>query len=89
MKTRMFVIPILALSALAYADEGDPAETIKLLDRDGDGRVSVVEYTASPGKTRAEFGRIDGDADGYVTAAEMDAHRKAKQDSAELEEEEG
>jgi Ca2+-binding EF-hand superfamily protein len=89
MKTRsMLVIPIFALSALAFADEGDTAETMKMLDSDGDGRVSATEYTASPGKTRAEFARIDRDADGYLTAAEMDAHRTAKKASEEAEEEE-
>lgn len=90
MKTRrLWAIPILALSALASADEGDTAETIRMLDRDGDGRVSAAEYTASPGKTRGEFDRIDRNADGYATAAEMDAHAKARKASEEVEEEEG
>ena len=83
----LLVIPIFALSALAFADEG--AEQLKLLDSDGDGRVSATEYTASPGKTRAEFARIDRDADGYLTAAEIDAYQKARKATAEPEEEEG
>ena len=89
MKARsLLAIPIFAVSSLAFAGEGDIAETMKMLDRDGDGRVSASEYTASPGKTRAEFERIDRNADGYATAAEMGAHSKAKKDSEEIEEEE-
>lgn len=84
----LLVIPLLALAGAASAAEGG-AQTLEALDSDGDGRISANEFTASPGKTRSEFTRIDRDGDGYLTAAEIDAYRKAMKESEEAEEEEG
>lgn len=84
---RMRTLPLaitLALAGPAIADE----DMLSMLDGDRDGRVSAAEFTASPGKTRREFDRIDRDGDGYATAAELSAHAKAKQASSESEEEE-
>lgn len=82
------VIPLLTLAGAATATE-DAAQTLETLDSDGDGRISATEYTASPGKTRSEFTRIDRNSDGYLTAAEIDAYRKTLKESEEAEEEEG
>jgi Ca2+-binding EF-hand superfamily protein len=83
----LLVIPLLALAGAAIAAE-DAAQMLEALDGDGDGRISATEYTASPGKTRSEFTRIDRDGDGYLTAAEIDAYRKTMKESEEAEEEE-
>lgn len=82
------VVPLLALAGAAIAAEG-AMQTLETLDSDGDGRISATEYTASPGKTRSEFTRIDRDGNGYLTAAEIDAYRKSMRESEEAEEEEG
>jgi Ca2+-binding EF-hand superfamily protein len=84
----LLAIPLLALAGAALAAEGS-AQTLEALDSDRDGRISVTEYTASPGKTRSEFTRVDRDGDGYLTAAEIDAYRKTMKESEETEEEEG
>ncbi len=42
------------------------------LDRNGDQRVTLVEYRAA---TQASFDQLDTDLDGVVTTAEMQAAR--------------
>ncbi len=66
-------------TALANHHEST-AEKIKMLDSDGDGQVSAVEYTAKSGMNQADFDMIDADKDGFATAAEMDAHKAMKMD---------
>jgi Ca2+-binding EF-hand superfamily protein len=82
------VIALLPFAGAAIAAE-DAAQTLEALDSDGDGRISATEYTASPGKTRREFTRIDRDGDGYLSMAEIGAYRKTMKESEEAEEEEG
>jgi Ca2+-binding EF-hand superfamily protein len=55
-------------------DERRARHVIKRLDTNGDGVVSQDEFLAAA-KTR--FGRIDKDADGFIDAGEMPAHRWA------------
>ncbi len=66
----------MALAGTAAANHHEStAEKVKMLDTDGDGRVSQAEFTAKDGKNAADFARIDANRDGYVTAAEMDAYK--------------
>ncbi|MEZ0469952.1 hypothetical protein [Luteimonas salinilitoris] len=49
-------------------------------DGDGDGRISAAEFeTAHPDKA-GKFANIDTNSDGFIDAAEHDAHRAAKGD---------
>lgn len=66
------------------ADNKTTAEKIRMLDTDGDGRVSAAEYTAKDGKTQADFARIDTDGDGYASSAEMEAHASMKHDQRSM-----
>ncbi len=80
---RITQISVLA-AAMAFAASASAgghkttAEKIQSMDTDGDGRVSQAEFTAKDGKTAADFARIDTNRDGFITAAEMDAHKAAK-----------
>lgn len=62
----------------------DPAEMIKKRDKDGDGKLSLAEFTEGlEGErlTRAQgfFKRIDKDSDGFVTLEELKSRpRKGK-----------
>ncbi|MEO6248166.1 MAG: hypothetical protein ABIO85_06235 [Sphingomicrobium sp.] len=51
------------------------ATVMKRLDRNGDGKVSLVEYRAL---TLANFDRLDTDLDGFVSAAEQRAGAKPR-----------
>lgn len=53
--------------ALAGQDQGDH---MKMMDANGDGKVTAAEHTAGAQKM---FTKMDSDGDGLVTAAEMDA----------------
>ncbi len=76
-----FLVAAMAVAGVASAHNHEStAEKIRMLDTDGDGRVSQAEFTAKDGKTAADFARIDTNRDGFVTAAEMDAY-KARKDS--------
>ena len=66
---------IMAVAGAASAgDNKSTAEKIQMLDTDSDGRVSASEYTAKDGKTQADFAKVDANADGFATSAEMKAH---------------
>ncbi len=62
----------IAASPRALERDNDMAQhTVKKLDTNGDGVVSLDEYLAAA-KTR--FGRLDKNGDGYITADEAPAH---------------
>ena len=90
MKSINSILAVLALSVAfaTAADEKtpaaagekpkrDPAETIKKLDKDGDGKVSAEEWKAiptaktDPAKAAESFKKLDKDGDGFVTLEEM------------------
>jgi Ca2+-binding EF-hand superfamily protein len=52
------------------AAEADAAARIRLIDQDGDGKVTAAEHAAG---ASAMFSRLDADGDGYVTAGELEA----------------
>lgn len=49
-------------------------------DKDGDGRVSSAEFTATRtgGNAARQFARIDSNGDGFVTAVEIEAFATAR-----------
>ena len=55
----------IALTAMAFAgtafagEGGTPTDKVKKLDTDGDGQVSLAEFTAHPGKTAEDFAKVD------------------------------
>ena len=63
--------------------ERDPAALIKRKDKDGDGKLTLEEFTAGmEGErlTRAQgfFKRLDKDSDGKLTLEELKTARKGK-----------
>ena len=90
MKSITSILAVLALS-VSFASAADekkaaadgekpkrnPAETIKKLDKDGDGKVSAEEWKASPtaktdpAKAAESFKKLDKDGDGFITLEEM------------------
>jgi Ca2+-binding EF-hand superfamily protein len=83
MKSINSILTVLALSVAfaTAADEAkpkrDPAETIKKLDKNGDGKVSAEEWKAipsaktDPAKNAESFKKLDKNADGFITLEEM------------------
>jgi Ca2+-binding EF-hand superfamily protein len=65
----------LATGSAVYAHGGGGVEhEMKMMDTDGDGKISSDEHTAGAKKM---FEKMDADKDGKVTATEMDAgHEK-------------
>jgi len=64
--------------ALAFgAHAGD--DKMQMMDTNKDGMISAAEHTAG---TKAKFGKLDADADGRVTAGEMDAAHSSAGGSA-------
>jgi Ca2+-binding EF-hand superfamily protein len=69
-----------ATHAAVVADESGPRDSVTFnarfttLDDDDDGRIDFGEYAAS---ATGQFVTMDGDGNGLVTPAEMDAHRAA------------
>jgi len=59
-----------------------PEELIKKLDTDGDGKISKAEWMASPmakkdeAKATERFGKLDKNADGFITVDELAAKKK-------------
>jgi len=49
---------------------GDKADHMKMMDADGDGKVTAVEHANA---AKMMFTKMDANGDGRVTAAEMDA----------------
>ena len=67
----------MALAGIASAGEqGTVEDKVKMLDTDGDGQVSLTEFTAHEGKTAADFAKMDVNADGYATVAEMEVGKE-------------
>ena len=65
-----------AVAAVAAAAQtpsrqaADPADLIRMFDRDGDGRISREE---APERMRQRWDQIDADHDGYITLEELKA----------------
>ena len=97
MKATRFSIQLFAVAAamllapFLYAGEGgerrkgrrkrNPKAVMKRLDTDGDGKLTLAEFTAKREGRRREratkiFGRLDADGDKYVTLDELKAGRK-------------
>ncbi len=60
--------------AVRYRDMND--KMFQRLDKDGDGRLSIAEFAASPLKL---FARLDRDHDGVITADEMKPHFRGRE----------
>jgi Ca2+-binding EF-hand superfamily protein len=77
LKTSLLMAGGLALAALpAFANDGD--DKFKLMDTNGDGSISRTEHAAG---AQSMFGKMDADANGIVTTAEMDASHSEKKSS--------
>ncbi len=96
MKVITSLLAILALSAVtSFAADGDakkegdkgkpkmdPAEMMKKLDTDKDGKVSKAEWLASPAAKKDEakaterFGKMDKNSDGSLTLEELTPKKK-------------
>lgn len=80
------LVATLALTAgVALAQGHRQGPDFAAMDADGDGAVSLEEFTAfaqSRAASRAEqmFTRVDADEDGVVTQAEFDTAREAFRD---------
>lgn len=48
------------------------------MDTDKDGKISKAEFAAAHDGKDEKFAAHDGNGDGFIDAAEMDAHHKAK-----------
>lgn len=66
MKALIIATTIALASTAAFADE----TTLKDLDKDEDGRISVEEASVDP-KIAAVFAELDLDKDGFLSATEM------------------
>ena len=69
----------LALLALPAAFAGKSADHFKMMDTDGDGKVSRAEHAAG---AKQMFNQCDANHDGVVTATEMDAAMVAQEEKA-------
>ncbi|MDB6126710.1 MAG: Calcium-binding EF-hand-containing protein [Verrucomicrobia bacterium] len=65
----------LLLMPRAFANDAD--SKFKMMDTDGDGRVSRAEHAAG---AKQMFDKMDANHDGYVTAEEMQAYHDQKAD---------
>lgn len=77
-KTSLLLACGLALAALPAVRANDGADKFKLMDTDGDGRITRAEHATG---AHTMFGRMDANNDGIVTAAEMDASHAEKKSS--------
>jgi hypothetical protein len=71
--TAAATMSLLAVPFALAGDKGDMGSKFKMMDTDGDGRISRAEHSAG---ARQMFQDCDADRDGMVTAMEMDAHGK-------------
>lgn len=74
------IIPVAVASivcGIALAG-GDKDDHMKMMDTDGDGKISSAEHTAG---AATMFAHMDANRDGRVIAAEMDAAHRMKKDS--------
>jgi hypothetical protein len=65
-----------AAAAIAGNEDLTSTEKVKVMDRDGDNRLSLAEFTASGRKTAQDFARFDVNGDGYVTDEEIDVGKE-------------
>lgn len=75
MKTVRTAMPAMVGALMLVCASAMADDKAKMMDTDGDGMVSSAEHAAGAKKM---FGAMDANADGNVTAAEMDAHKAAK-----------
>ena len=61
----------------AEMDKEAGHHTMADMDTDHDGRLSRSEFAAAHGGKTDEFAAHDGNGDGFITQAEMDAHHAA------------
>lgn len=84
MSLRQRVLPALIVAGLSLAvaggalagarhDGAHDGPMVAKFDRDGDGTIKVAQIEADAAKRAAD---IDSNADGRITAAEVDAHRE-------------
>ncbi len=73
----LFLAGGLLLAALP-ARANESADKFKLMDTNGDGKISRAEHAAG---AQAMFGKMDANADGIVTADEMNAVHADKKSS--------
>lgn len=73
-KTSLLMACGLAFAALPSAFAGDMDDKFKMMDSDGDGRVSRAEQASG---AQAMFSAMDANSDGMVTATECDAAKAA------------
>jgi Ca2+-binding EF-hand superfamily protein len=73
------VVAFATLAAFAGHDEEEGDPLFDRLDQNGDGRLSRAESAAG---ARKIFAAMDTNHDGFVTAAEMDAHRAQRKEAA-------
>lgn len=65
-----------ASSATSAASQGKHHGMVDM-DTDKDGRLSRTEFAAAHGGKTDKFAGHDGNGDGFITQAEMDAHHAA------------
>ena len=67
-----------ACGAALAQDPHTPTSTHKVqkMDTDGDGRLSMAEFTAGGRKTADDFAKYDVNADGYITDEEMEVGKE-------------
>lgn len=90
MKIIKYLLTLSLLSSAAFAQEGQPAAEkpkpnfeamFKKLDANGDGKISLEEFTGKrdPAKAKAAFEKKDKNKDGFITMDEfVPAPKKAK-----------
>ena len=66
-----------APAAAGERPKRDPAETLKKLDKDGDGKISAEEWKAipsaktDPAKNAESFKKLDKNGDGFLSLEEL------------------
>ena len=74
----LFASAAIAFAGIAFAGDDNLSSTDKVrkMDIDGDGRLSLAEFTASGHKTADDFARYDVNGDGHVTDEEIDVGKE-------------
>lgn len=71
----------------AHKDGEEGACGVARLDTDGDGKVSRTEFEAAHADKTDRFDSIDTNRDGFIDAAEHDAHHAARHGAAKADSE--
>lgn len=80
--THLFALVLAGTFACGTALAEDTATTptsthkVKKMDTDGDGRLSMAEFTAGGRKTAEDFAKYDVNGDGYVTDEEIEVGKE-------------